>query len=199
MKTESSFRRKNRIRAALSTGVVILACATLHCGMLISGRSHDYRFESTPPGAEVTVYVAQNGVTGSKYYGDDRPVLIQFMSPGTTNINMDSLYVVEFKLAGHKTVKMSVGKKFNYWSVLNLWSWPCWLVDAFSGGMYVPDNDGRIWVTLVPGDDAEQPVAMSVEFVVQRGAGPRLGTQIALEPGDGEVNLELTDAMLRPY
>ena len=170
--------------------VVLLSGAS--CGFLISGSEHSYNVDSTPSGAEVTIYVAQRGLIGRRYYGNERLIADQFTTPGSTRIQMDSEYVVEFKLAGYKTIRTDIPKEFNTWSVLNLTSIACWIVDILTGAVYTPANDGRLHVRLVAGGDgvvtARDRNALNLVLSIEKaGRNYRLGT-LPLERGEGVVH-----------
>lgn len=186
-------KKKSLKNKLIRHSVALCGCCailfTLQCGTIINGRAHDYEFDSSPAGATVTLYIVQSGITGARSYGQFRPIATKFVAPGSAEIQMDTHYIVEFKLEGYKDLSMAVGREFSYVALLNLGIGPFWLVDILTGGLYVPANEGRISARLETDEDS-----VAVLLTVQVGSGARRVARVPLKPGRGKVEVSLTDS-----
>ncbi len=110
---------KNNIALSLILGLAA-------CGTLFNGSSQDVSFDSNVKG--VTIYI--NGMKACKtpcVYPIDRSA---------------SSVIAEAKLEGYEDQQQIIKSKLSTVSVLNLSSWPCWLTDLATGGMWQYSREG---------------------------------------------------------
>lgn len=99
-------------RTILLVGLLLSGCATI-----FSGSSDQVEFKSMPEGARVEV----NGVSVGR-------------TPMTANIKRNiTAPTVQLKLNGYETQQILMQNSFNAVSLLNIFFWPGFIVDAVTG------------------------------------------------------------------
>ena len=116
-------RRKIKLWSICSF-IVLTALILSSCATLFTGTKDKITFNSTPPGAMVSINGVQQGVT-----------------PLTTKVkrNLNDTDV-ELKLDGYETKLITLSKEFNIISVINLGNLIGWGIDALSGSVMKYDQ-----------------------------------------------------------
>lgn len=107
-----------------------IACAFVlfssGCATLFSGTDEEITFNSSPSGAEVVVDGIIVGTT---------PTTVEIDRPGLEDQD------VTIELDGYETRTFELDKEFNTTSILNIFFWPGFVVDALTGALFRYDKD----------------------------------------------------------
>lgn len=107
-----------------------IACAFVlfssGCATLFSGTDEEITFNSSPSGADVVVDGIVVGTT---------PTTVEIDRPGLEDQD------VTIELEGYETRTFELDKEFNTISILNIFFWPGFVVDALTGALFRYDKD----------------------------------------------------------
>lgn len=107
-----------------------IACAFVlfssGCATLFSGTDEEITFNSSPSGADVVVDGIVVGTT---------PTTVEIDRPGLEDQD------VTIELDGYETRTFELDKEFNTISILNIFVWPGFVVDALTGALFRYDKD----------------------------------------------------------
>lgn len=96
------------------------------CATLFSGTDEEITFNSSPSGADVVVDGIVVGTT---------PTTVEIDRPGLEDQD------VTIELDGYETRTFELDKEFNTISILNIFVWPGFVVDALTGALFRYDKD----------------------------------------------------------
>lgn len=113
------------MRKALVTCLCILSFTFAGCATIFSGTDDDITFRSEPSGARVMIDGIMVGTT---------PVTIPVDRPGLDDTR------VTVELEGYEPRTFELDKEFNMVSVLNVFVWPGFVVDALTGALFKYDR-----------------------------------------------------------
>lgn len=113
------------MRTLLRTCLCAAALVFAGCATIFSGTSDDITFRSEPSGAQVMIDGIMVGTT---------PVTVPVDRPGLD----DSRVTVQ--LDGYEPRTFELDKEFNTVSILNVFVWPGFIVDALTGALFKYDR-----------------------------------------------------------
>lgn len=115
--------KKNKF-LSICSAIVLSTILFSSCGTLFTGTKDRITFNSTPPGARVSINGIEQGVT---------PLTMKVKR----SLNDTD---AEFKLDGYETKLITLSKGFNVVSVINLGNLLGWGIDALSGSVMKYDQ-----------------------------------------------------------
>lgn len=110
------------MRYLLTVGALLILSG---CATLFSGTDEDITFNSDPAGATVIVDGVAVGTT---------PTTVEIDRPGLNDMD------VTVQLDGYDTRTFELSKEFNMVSILNIFFWPGFIVDALTGALFKYDK-----------------------------------------------------------
>lgn len=134
-------RMPRLVLVSMLCGLVFPGCATI-----MHGRNQEITFETTPPGAVVTVES-----TGAVRRGAG-------VTPFTLNLKRKYRYLISIRKPGYEPASAILKQRTSNWLYGNIafWSAPGFLADIVGGGMYNLDPQAvHVTLTESPGTDTD--------------------------------------------
>lgn len=113
------------MRTLLCTCLCVAVLVSAGCATIFSGTSDDITFRSEPSGAQVMIDGIMVGTT---------PVTVPVDRPGLEDAR------VTVQLSGYDPRTFELDKEFNTVSILNVFVWPGFIVDALTGALFKYDR-----------------------------------------------------------
>ncbi len=164
--------------------------AGLNCATLFSSAKYNYRFESDPTNAKVSIRA--KGRT-----------LAELETPAEYVLNMKDSYQIHFELEGYESRSLDIDTALDGWAFANICNGGigC-IVDALTGAMKKPADEARLFWKfkrkngatniLNPDEKPEYIIEVTLE-----GARGTLVAELDMKPGTGTRHANLAE-IVRP-
>lgn len=113
------------MRVSLFTVFLVGSVLLSGCATLFSGTDDEIRFQSEPSGAQVMIDGIVVGTT---------PTTVSVDRPGLNDTD------VTVQLEGYEPRTFELKKEFNTTSILNIFFWPGFVIDAVTGALFTHDK-----------------------------------------------------------
>lgn len=161
-----------RPAAALAAALALSGCATL-----FSGTRQNVHIASDPPGATILVDGLEQGVT---------PTTLRLKKPGLDDTE------VTLRMAGYADRTFSLQSEFDMISLLNVFFWPGFLVDAVSGA--IQEYDPQSYALTLERSRAGLAASLGVDHVVMEGELARdAAGRMVVPAGAGGLRIAVVD------